>query len=125
MQGNASGQPIIALISCEDEDASVCKVEQQFSYLSPVAVDTLVKGTPGFVHVMKCSPTDNASVAGTIQLRDATAAGAGNVVEEWTVLAVNYTLEVPLVFPVNKIFGNGIYLDFTTTSDIKCDVSFR
>jgi hypothetical protein len=64
-------------------------------------------------------------VAGTIQLRDSLTAGGGTIVEEWVVLAVNYTLEVPIEFPVGKIFTTGIYLDFTTTSDIKCDVSYR
>ena len=119
------GQVVTALDSAEDEVNSVDRVEQQFSYQTPVAVDTSVKAAPGYVHVLKCSPTDNASVAGTIQLRDATSAGAGTVVEEWTVLAIDYTTRVPITFPVNKIFTTGIYLDFTTTTDIKCDVSFR
>jgi hypothetical protein len=113
------------LLSYEDTVNSVARTEQQFSYQTPVAVDTPVKPSAGYVHNFKCSPTDNASVAGTIQLRDATSAGTGNVVEEWTVLAIDYTTRVPITFAVDKIFATGIYLDFTTTTDIKCDVSFR
>lgn len=122
---NSDGQVTQTLQAGEDQTNGVQKVEQQFSYQTPVAVDTQVKDAPGFVQMMKCMPQDNASVAGTIQLRDSLSAGAGSVVEEWVVLAVNYTLEVPIEFPVGKIFTTGIYLDFTTTSDIKCDVSYR
>lgn len=95
------------------------------TYATPVAVDTLIWTGPAFVKYLTCSPTDNAAVAGTIQLRDAVAAGAGTIAVEWTVLAIDYTVAAPKVFPVNATFATGIYLDFTTTSDVKCWVTYR
>lgn len=94
------------------------------TYSAPVATDTLVRTGPAFVKFMTCSPTDNSSGAGTIQLRDAVAAGAGTIAVEWTVLAIDYTVSAPKIFPVMASFATGIYLDFTTTSDIKCWVSY-
>ena len=94
------------------------------TYAAPVATDTLVRTGPAFVKFMTCSPTDNASTAGTIQLRDAVAAGAGTIAVEWTVLAIDYTVSAPKIFPVMATFATGIYLDFTTTADVKCWVSY-
>lgn len=113
------------LLYGEDKTNSVFKVEGQFSYQTPVTSDTAVKASAGYVHYLACSPTDNAAVAGTIQLRDSLSAGAGNIVFEWTVLAIDYTVAGPRYFPIDSVFGTGIYLDFTTTSDVKCWVSYR
>lgn len=94
------------------------------TYTAPVATDTLVRTGPAFVKFLTCSPTDAAAVAGTIQLRDAVAAGAGTIAVEWTVLAIDYTVSAPKIFPVMANFLTGIYLDFTTTSDVKCWVTY-
>ena len=109
----------------EDQPNNVLRVETQNTYQTPVTTDTLVKTGAAYVKWMSCAPTDNAAVAGTIQLRDATAAGAGTIVVEWTVLAIDYTVNVPKVFPVDSLFTTGVYLDFTTTSDVKCWLSYR
>jgi hypothetical protein len=99
-------------------------VNTRETYVAPVTGDTSVYAAPAFVKFMTCSPTDNAAVAGTIQLRDSTSAGAGTIVVEWTVLAIDYTVSAPKVFPVMANFTTGVYLDFTTTSDVKCWVSY-
>ena len=102
-----------------------CGDEEGFSYQTPVATDTVVKASAGYVKHMMCSATDNAAVAGTIQLRDATSAGTGAIVLEWTVLAIDYTQPGPLIFPVHAVFATGIVIDFTTTSDVKCWLTYR
>ncbi len=94
------------------------------TYAAPVTSDTLVRTGRAFVKFMTCSPTDNAAVAGTIQLRDAVSAGAGTIAVEWTVLAIDYTVSAPKIFPVMANFLTGVYIDFTTTSDVKCWVTY-
>lgn len=94
------------------------------TYATPVATDTLIRTGPAFVKFLTCMPTDAAAVAGTIQLRDAVAAGAGTIAVEWTVLAIDYTVSGPKVFPVMANFVTGVYLDFTTTTDVKCWVTY-
>ena len=96
----------------------------QDTYSAPSATDLLIRTGPAFVKFMTCSPTDNAAVAGTVQLRDAVAAGAGTIAVEWTVLAIDYTVVAPKVFPVMANFATGVMLDFTTTSDVKCWVTY-
>ena len=99
-------------------------VNTRETYAAPVTSDTAIYGGPAFVKFMTCSPTDAAAVAGTIQLRDSTSAGAGTIVVEWTVLAIDYTVNAPKIFPVMANFTTGVYLDFTTTSDVKCWVTY-
>ena len=64
------------------------------------------------------------ATAGTITLRDNTAAGAGNILWEQDILAIAYTpgmIREDLQTP----FSVGLYLDFTTTADVKCMVRYR
>ncbi len=102
--------------------AGMSNVEDTYS--APTATDLLIRTGPAFVKFMTCSPGDNAAVAGTIQLRDAVAAGAGTIAVEWTVLAIDYTVSAPKIFPVMANFLTGVMLDFTTTSDVKCWVTY-
>jgi hypothetical protein len=122
---NLTPVTIQELIAGEDQTGNVIRVEIQNTYATPVATDTLIKTGAGYARYLSCSPTDNAATAGTVQLRDATSAGTGTIMVEWTVLAIDYTVNVPKVFPVDSLFATGLYLDFTTTSDVKCWVSYR
>lgn len=116
------GVSLATLISGEDQTNNVLRVEQQYSRgLAPDA-DTLIKTGAGFIHSFVCSGDDAASVVGTIQLRDAVAAGAGTVLATVnTAIAIIPLQGVVLDIPVTV----GVYVDFTTTADVTCIVSYR
>ena len=87
-----------------------------------VAADQLYKSGPGYVRSITCY-SDATATAGTIALRDNTAAGAGNILWSFDVLAIAYN--TPFTVDLQTPFSVGLYLDFTTTADMKCMVRFR
>jgi hypothetical protein len=87
-----------------------------------IAADQLYKSGPGYVRSITCY-SDATATAGTIALRDNTAAGAGNILWSFDVLAVAYN--TPFTVDLQTPFSVGLYLDFTTTADMKCMVRFR
>lgn len=87
-----------------------------------VAADQLYKSGPGYVRSITCY-SDATATAGTIALRDNTAAGAGNILWSFDVLAVAYN--TPFTVDLQTPFSVGLYLDFTTVADMKCMVRFR
>lgn len=96
-------------------------VESYYSYVTGVTSDTVVKATPGFLHAVTCG-SDAAATAGSLQIRDGAAAGAGNVVFLWTFT----TTEVqPRTIFIDAVMATGITLDFATTADVTCTVSYR
>ena len=86
------------------------------------AADTAIKNAPGFLHAITCY-SDATATAGTIALLDNTAAGAGNKLWEFAVLAVAYN--TPFSVLIDTPFAVGLYADFTTTADVKCMVQYR
>lgn len=86
------------------------------------AADTAIKNALGFVHAVTCF-SDATATAGTIALLDNTAAGAGNKLWEFDVLAVAYNTPFTVILDVP--FTLGLYADFTTTADVKCMVQYR
>lgn len=121
LYGVTSNQMTITLLSGEDTTNGVFKVEHQYSYVAGATGDTSVKASAGFLHAVTCG-SDAAATAGTLAIRDATAAGAGTVVFLWTFT----TTEVqPRTIFIDAVFATGIYLDFTTTADVTCTVSYR
>ena len=117
------------LDACERVIEGVCVVEERYSTIpiggttAMIAADQLYKSGPGYVRGISCS-SDATATAGTITLRDNTAAGAGNILWEQDILAIAYTpgmIKEDLQTP----FSVGLYLDFTTTADVKCMVRWR
>lgn len=113
----------------EDVLNDVQKTEERYMTIpiggtgAMIAADQLYKSGPGYVKGISCS-SDATATAGTITLRDNTAAGAGNILWEQDILAIAYTpgmIREDLQTP----FSIGLYLDFTTTADVKCMVRFR
>ena len=113
----------------EDVTNDVQKVEERYLTIpiggttAMIAADQLYKSGPGYVRGISCS-SDATATAGTITLRDNTAAGAGNILWEQDILAIAYTpgmIKEDLQTP----FSVGLYLDFTTTADVKCMVRWR
>lgn len=115
---------LATLLAGEDQLNSVLRVEQQFSYCVD-AVDKICKTQAGFVHSISCFGTDAASVAGRVRLvDDATVTGtAAN--ELWGFEVVGLVIQNPVHVVLDVAFTRGLHLDFTTTTDVKCSVSFR
>jgi len=110
------------LISGEDQAANVIRVEQQFLSSGTKTADAQIKAAPGYVDVINCYGTDAAAVAGTIILYDNTAE-SGTILWSWTVGALDY--HIPFDHQVHAIAATGIYLGYTTTTDVNCTVSYR
>ncbi|MEQ1844158.1 MAG: hypothetical protein ABL983_01105 [Nitrospira sp.] len=112
----------------EDTVNDVQKVESRFTNLpsgattSRVAADQLYKTGPGFVKGISCF-SDATATAGSVVIRDNTAAGAGDILWSFDVLAVAYTTPFSVLLEVP--FQTGLYLDFTTTTDLFCTMSYR
>lgn len=130
---DAYGQVVRAflneLLACEHIIEGVCVVEERYLTIpiggttAMIAADQLYKSGAGYVRGISCS-SDATATAGTITLRDNIAAGAGNILWEQDILAIAYTpgmIREDLQTP----FSIGLYLDFTTTADVKCIVRFR
>lgn len=112
----------------EDVPNDVQKVESRWTNLptgattAMFAADTAILNAKGFVHAITCY-SDATATAGTIALLDNTAAGAGNTLWSFDVLAVAYN--VPFTVILDVPFAVGLYADFTTTADMKCMVTYR
>lgn len=112
----------------EDSINDVQKVESRWNNIptgattAMFASDIAIKNAPGFVHAITCY-SDATATAGTIALLDNTAAGAGNVLWSFDVLAVAYN--TPFRVELDTPFAVGLYADFTTTADVKCMVQYR
>lgn len=116
------------LDACERIIEGVCVVEERYSTIpiggtdAMIAADQLIKAGSGYVRSLTCY-SDATATAGTIALRDNTVAGAGNILWSLDVLAVAYN--TPFTVDLQTPFSVGLFLDFTTTADMKCMVRFR
>ena len=115
------GVSLMTLIAGEDQTNDVMKVEGRFSYASDDA-DLVVKATAGFLHAVSCWPEDATATAGRVQIRDATAAEAGTVVWQDEFAAAEHT---PSGAVLDVVMATGIVIDFDTTADVFCTVSYR
>ena len=112
----------------EDVVNDVQKTEERYLTIptggtdAMISADQLYKSGPGYVRSITCY-SDATATAGTIALRDNTAAGAGNILWSFDVLAIAYN--TPFTVDLQTPFSVGLYLDFTTTADVKCMVRWR
>lgn len=84
------------------------------------AADTLVKTGGGKIHTLTFSCNDAAPTAGTIDIYDNTSAAGTKVYSETFTTTAFRGFSVLLDCQVD----NGIYVDFTTTADINCIVTY-
>ena len=126
--GDAAKTTLATTLACERIIEGVCVVEERYSTIpiggtdAMVSADQLYKPGSGYVRSITCY-SDATATAGTITLRDNTAAGAGNVLWSFDVLAIAYN--TPFTVDLQTPFSVGLYLDFTTTADVKCMVRYR
>ena len=122
------GTTLATTLAGEDVANDVLKTEERYSTIptggttAMIAADQLYKSGPGYVRGITCY-SDATATAGTIALLDNTAAGAGNTLWSFDVLAVAYN--TPFTVDLQTPFSVGLYLDFTTTADVKCMVRYR
>lgn len=100
---------------------SVWAGSDTYLYSGVKVADASIKSGSGFLHTVTCS-SDAAATAGTLDIRDAIAAGAGTIIGTITFIAA-YFPPVTLTYDVG--FGTGLYLDFTTTGDVSCTATYR
>jgi hypothetical protein len=104
----------------EDLTNDVQKVEQRYTPLL-LTVDTLVKTGTGFLHTLTFSCNDAAPTAGSIIVYD-------NTAESGTQL-FNHTFTTtpfaPCSVTIDGTFSTGLYVGFTTTTDVNVTVSYR
>lgn len=121
---NSSGQVIPALLAGEDQTNGVMKVEHQYSFAIDDA-DLVVKNSPGFLHAVWCFERDAAPTAGTVRITNTTAAGGAETTEVWG-KDITTTVGSGTAFAIlDIVMTTGIVIDFTTTADVKCGVSYR
>lgn len=117
------------VIACERIVEGVCVVEERYLTIpiggtdAMISADQLYKSNTGHVKGISCS-SDATATAGTIALRDSTVAGAGNILWSQDILAIAYTPGM-IREDLDTDFSVGLFLDFTTTADVKCMVRYR
>jgi len=109
------------LLAGEDTTNDVTKVEFQGTYQSVITADTQVKASSGLVYSIEFAPNDAVPTAGTIVVYDNTAE-SGTEIFRWAVAATAFT---PISIPLNRSFGTGLYVGFTTTADVNVTLSYR
>lgn len=118
----SEGQVVGALGECEDDTNNLCRVEHSYTACTDKTADASCKASAGFVHTISCAGTDAAATAGDVALRDATSAGSGTIVKQ---IGFAAAFQQPFTLILDQSFATGIYLDFTTTADVACNVSYR
>jgi len=110
------------LLAGEDQINGVMKTEQQFSYCAGIVADGQCGSPAGFLHSVTCASDDPAATAGSMAIRDATAASTGTIIQNVN-FAAAFLAPVTMIFDV--VLTTGLYLDFTTTADVECSASYR
>jgi hypothetical protein len=87
-----------------------------FLYTSTTG-DLLIKTGSGVLHTITCAGT-----AGSVDIRDGVAAAGGTVIGSIAFVAAFLP---PVTITYDAVFGTGLYLDFTTTADVRCTATYR
>ena len=111
---------LLETLAGEDVVNDVMKVEQRYAY-SLVAANAAVKSAPGLLHSLTFSCNDAAPTAGTIDVYDNTVA-SGTKIFSWTLPATAFA---PCSVIIDAAFATGLYVAFTTTTDVNVTVSYR
>ena len=128
LTNEACRSTLATTLAGEDVATDVLKVEERYLNIpiggttAMISADQLYNSGPGYVKGITCY-SDATATVGTIALLDSTVAGSGNKLWEFDVLAVAYN--TPFTVDLQTPFSVGLYLDFTTTADVKCMVRYR
>ena len=117
------GVSLATLIAGEDQTNDVLRTEQQFSVCIDDA-DVVCKDSAGFLHSVWCYGEDAAATAGRVRVTNTTAAGGAETTEVWGAeFAAALFTNTGQVLDI--VMDTGIVIDFDTTADVKCGVSYR
>lgn len=105
----------------EDISQDVLKVEQRSDSNYTITTDTGVSSTSGVLRGIVLMQTDAAPTAGSIDVYDNTA-GSGN---KLFTVTIDTTVFRAMYIPLNLPYSNGIYVDFTTTTDVAVVLDYR
>lgn len=86
--------------------------------------DIVCKASAGFLHSVSCFGTDAAATAGRVRITNTTAAGGAETTEVWGA-EFAAAIQTPISAILDIAMTTGITIDFTTTADVKCVVSYR
>ena len=89
--------------------------------ITKLTADGLVKTGAGVIHTLTFTTDDAAPTAGTIKVFDNTSATGTEIYEE----NVTATAFKGYSILLDCAVANGIYVDFTTTADVNCIVTYR
>ena len=109
------------LDACEDQDASVCMVRILSTRSGKIAADTQISAVPAYVESITIAPNDSVSTSGTIVLYDNTAESGTELFR----YEVTTTYFQPVTIPIHASAATGLYLGFTTTTDVNVWVNYR
>ena len=117
------GVSLITLLAGEDQTNDVIRVEEQYNVCIDDA-DKVCKAEAGFLHSVWCYAEDAAATAGTVRVTNTATAGGAETTEVWgdDFAAAAYR---PVGAVLDIAMSTGIVIDFTTTADVKCAVSYR
>lgn len=123
LEGDNTGNLKVTLatkIAGEDLTYDRMKTEYQGSGVMYTS-DQLVKTGAGHLHTLTISCNDSAPLPGTIDVYDNTSAAGTKLFS----FAVTATYFVPFSVTLDVTFSTGLYIDFTTTTDVNVTPSWR
>lgn len=112
------------LIAGEDLTNGVMKVEGQFSGTQCTA-DTQVKASAGYLHALIVQSTDAVPTAGTIVVYDNTAESGTEVCRIDVKATANVGIQSAYTVIVDRVMATGIYVGFTTVTDVAVQAVWR
>lgn len=118
------GFSMATLLAGEDQTNDVLKTEAQYNVCIDDE-DIVCSDQAGFVHSVWCFEEDTAPTAGTVRIKNATSAAGAETTEVWGKDITTTVGSGTGTAILDIIMDTGIVIDFTTTADVKCGVSYR
>lgn len=98
--------------------------DYQYIRVTASGTDAALFTGPGVLHSLVCWGSDAVATAtaGDVAIRDSVAAGAGTIL-------IDYQIAASLLLPQHAVldipFANGLYADYTTTTDVHCTAAVK
>lgn len=94
--------------------------DYQYIRVTATGTDAALFTGPGVLHTIVCWGADAAATAGDVAIRDSVAAGT---------ILIQYQIAASLLLPQSSVldvpFANGLFVDYTTTTDVSCTAAVK